>query len=114
MFFLYCLFLQHDNVDEYNVYIGFRQVHLGKDPVSEFTRRQIAEEREIALHEYMVRFSLQWPLLFLQMVVIQTPAHRLGTTSFVNFVKLFKIFLVDVLLLTLHSLGETDLALHFI
>nr|XP_040032529.1 cilia- and flagella-associated protein 221 isoform X1 [Gasterosteus aculeatus aculeatus]XP_040032538.1 cilia- and flagella-associated protein 221 isoform X1 [Gasterosteus aculeatus aculeatus] len=31
------------------------QVHLGKDPVSEFTRRQIAEEREIALHEYMVK-----------------------------------------------------------
>ncbi|XP_035854667.1 cilia- and flagella-associated protein 221 isoform X2 [Sander lucioperca] len=31
------------------------QVHLGKDPVSEHSRRQIAEEREIALHEYMVR-----------------------------------------------------------
>ncbi|TDG96168.1 hypothetical protein EPR50_G00237020 [Perca flavescens] len=31
------------------------QVHLGKDPVSEHIRRQIAEEREIALHEYMVR-----------------------------------------------------------
>ncbi|XP_044044430.1 cilia- and flagella-associated protein 221 isoform X2 [Siniperca chuatsi] len=29
--------------------------HLGKDPVSEHTRRQIAEEREIALHEYMVK-----------------------------------------------------------
>lgn len=33
-----------------------RQVYLGKDPVSEHTRRQIMEEREIALHEYMVRF----------------------------------------------------------
>ncbi|KAM8903558.1 cilia- and flagella-associated protein 221 isoform 2-T3 [Spinachia spinachia] len=31
------------------------QVHLGKDPVSKLTRRQIAEEREIALHEYMVK-----------------------------------------------------------
>ncbi|XP_051283316.1 cilia- and flagella-associated protein 221 [Dicentrarchus labrax] len=31
------------------------QVHLGKDPVSEHTRRQVAEEREIALHEYMVK-----------------------------------------------------------
>ncbi|XP_075951224.1 cilia- and flagella-associated protein 221 [Anarhichas minor] len=31
------------------------QVHLGKDPVSEHTRRQIAEEREMALHEYMVK-----------------------------------------------------------
>ncbi|XP_034407877.1 cilia- and flagella-associated protein 221 [Cyclopterus lumpus] len=31
------------------------KVHLGKDPVSEHTRRQIAEEREIALHEYMVK-----------------------------------------------------------
>ncbi|XP_038573991.1 cilia- and flagella-associated protein 221 [Micropterus salmoides] len=31
------------------------QVHLGKDPVTEDTRRQIAEEREIALHEYMVK-----------------------------------------------------------
>ncbi|GLD68476.1 cilia- and flagella-associated protein 221 isoform X1 [Lates japonicus] len=31
------------------------QVHLGKDPVSEQTRRQILEEREIALHEYMVK-----------------------------------------------------------
>lgn len=37
---------------------SFRQVHLGKDPVSEHTRRQVAEEREIALHEYMVRFLL--------------------------------------------------------
>ncbi|KAL6115391.1 cfap221 [Pungitius sinensis] len=31
------------------------QVHLGKDPVSELTRRQIAEEREIQLHEYMFK-----------------------------------------------------------
>ncbi|XP_068575700.1 cilia- and flagella-associated protein 221 [Cebidichthys violaceus] len=31
------------------------QVHLGKDPVSEHTRRQIVEEREMALHEYMVK-----------------------------------------------------------
>nr|XP_046238673.1 cilia- and flagella-associated protein 221 isoform X2 [Scatophagus argus] len=31
------------------------QVHLGKDPVSEHTRRLVAEEREIALHEYMVK-----------------------------------------------------------
>ncbi|XP_063733661.1 cilia- and flagella-associated protein 221 isoform X2 [Eleginops maclovinus] len=30
------------------------QVHVGKDPVSELSRRQIAEEREMALHEYMV------------------------------------------------------------
>ncbi|TNN56071.1 Cilia- and flagella-associated protein 221 [Liparis tanakae] len=30
-------------------------VHLGKDPVSERPRRQVAEEREIALHEFMVR-----------------------------------------------------------
>ncbi|XP_072225663.1 cilia- and flagella-associated protein 221 [Leuresthes tenuis] len=31
------------------------QVHLGVDPMSEQTRRQIAEEREMALHEYMVK-----------------------------------------------------------
>ncbi|XP_042261354.1 cilia- and flagella-associated protein 221 [Thunnus maccoyii] len=31
------------------------QVHLGKDPMSEHTRRQVLEEREIALHEYMVK-----------------------------------------------------------
>ncbi|XP_023251162.1 cilia- and flagella-associated protein 221 [Seriola lalandi dorsalis] len=31
------------------------QVHLGKDPVSEQTRRQILEEREITLHEYTVQ-----------------------------------------------------------
>ncbi|XP_026157413.1 cilia- and flagella-associated protein 221 isoform X2 [Mastacembelus armatus] len=31
------------------------QVHLGKDPVPEETRRQVVEEREIALHEYMVK-----------------------------------------------------------
>ncbi|XP_034054666.1 cilia- and flagella-associated protein 221 isoform X1 [Gymnodraco acuticeps] len=31
------------------------QVRVGKDPVSEHSRRQIAEEREIALHEYMVK-----------------------------------------------------------
>ncbi|XP_054479993.1 cilia- and flagella-associated protein 221 [Anoplopoma fimbria] len=31
------------------------QVHLGKDPVSEHTRQQIAEEREIALHVYLVK-----------------------------------------------------------
>ncbi|TKS66232.1 Cilia- and flagella-associated protein 221 [Collichthys lucidus] len=33
------------------------QVHLGKDPVSERTRRRVAEEREIALHEYMVKWG---------------------------------------------------------
>ncbi|XP_027147163.1 cilia- and flagella-associated protein 221 isoform X3 [Larimichthys crocea] len=33
------------------------QVHLGKDPVSERTRRQVAEEREIALHEYTVKWG---------------------------------------------------------
>ncbi|XP_026219419.1 cilia- and flagella-associated protein 221 [Anabas testudineus] len=33
------------------------QVHLGKDPMSERTRRQIAEEREIALHEYRVKWG---------------------------------------------------------
>lgn len=38
--------------------IAFRQVNLGKDPVSEHTRRHVAEEREIAFHEYMVRFLL--------------------------------------------------------
>ncbi|KAM8722681.1 cilia- and flagella-associated protein 221 [Acanthopagrus schlegelii] len=31
------------------------KVHLGKDPVSEQTRRQVVEEREIALHEYLVK-----------------------------------------------------------
>ncbi|XP_040888487.1 cilia- and flagella-associated protein 221 [Toxotes jaculatrix] len=31
------------------------QVHVGKDPVSEQTRRQILEEREVALHDYMVK-----------------------------------------------------------
>lgn len=31
------------------------QVHLGMDPMSAQTRRQILEEREIALHEYMVK-----------------------------------------------------------
>ncbi|XP_073318608.1 cilia- and flagella-associated protein 221 [Pagrus major] len=31
------------------------KVHLGKGPVSEQTRRQVAEEREIALHEYLVK-----------------------------------------------------------
>uniref|UniRef100_UPI0037E83F04 cilia- and flagella-associated protein 221 n=1 Tax=Semicossyphus pulcher TaxID=241346 RepID=UPI0037E83F04 len=31
------------------------QVRLGEDPVSEDTRRQIAEERDIALNEYMVK-----------------------------------------------------------
>ncbi|KAK5891143.1 hypothetical protein CgunFtcFv8_018427 [Champsocephalus gunnari] len=31
------------------------QVRVGEDPVSERSRRQIAEEREIALHEYMVQ-----------------------------------------------------------
>ncbi|XP_047432471.1 cilia- and flagella-associated protein 221 [Mugil cephalus] len=31
------------------------QVHLGMDPMSEQTRRQVVEEREIALHEYMVK-----------------------------------------------------------
>lgn len=36
--------------------ISYRKIHLGKDPVSEQTRRQVVEEREIALHEYMVRF----------------------------------------------------------
>ncbi|KAM7375161.1 hypothetical protein PAMA_014307 [Pampus argenteus] len=29
------------------------QVHLGKDPMSEHAKRQIVEEREITLHEYM-------------------------------------------------------------
>ncbi|KAM3585207.1 uncharacterized protein V6R79_010217 [Siganus canaliculatus] len=31
------------------------QVHLGKDPMSEETRRHVAEEREIALHQDMVK-----------------------------------------------------------
>ncbi|XP_062301465.1 cilia- and flagella-associated protein 221 [Scomber scombrus] len=31
------------------------QIHLGKDPMSEHTRRQVVEDREIALHEYMVK-----------------------------------------------------------
>ncbi|XP_042369202.1 cilia- and flagella-associated protein 221 isoform X2 [Plectropomus leopardus] len=31
--------------------------HLGKDPVSERSRRQTAEEREITLHEYMVKMG---------------------------------------------------------
>ncbi|KAM7365376.1 hypothetical protein PAMP_016309 [Pampus punctatissimus] len=31
------------------------QVHLGKDPMSEHTKRQIVEEREITLHEYLVK-----------------------------------------------------------
>ncbi|KAM4560585.1 cilia- and flagella-associated protein 221 [Odontesthes bonariensis] len=31
------------------------QVHLGVDPMSEQTRRQVVEEREMALHEYMVK-----------------------------------------------------------
>lgn len=35
-----------------------RQVHLGEEPVSERTRRAVAEEREIAQHEYMVSLGL--------------------------------------------------------
>lgn len=49
------VFSQDDSLIRF-IYISFRQVHLGKDPMSEHSRRQVAEEREIALHEYMVRF----------------------------------------------------------
>lgn len=35
----------------------FRQVSLGKEPVSEKRRRQLTEEREMAQQKYMVRFD---------------------------------------------------------
>ncbi|XP_059183689.1 cilia- and flagella-associated protein 221 isoform X2 [Centropristis striata] len=36
------------------------QVHLGQEPASERHRRRIADEREIALHEYMVKRGDLW------------------------------------------------------
>ncbi|KAG8004627.1 hypothetical protein GBF38_008963 [Nibea albiflora] len=46
--------VQQNMKEEQGNYVRW-QVHLGKDPVSERTRRQVAEEREIAQYEYMVK-----------------------------------------------------------
>lgn len=35
--------------------LSFRQVHIGKEPVCEKYRRQLAEEREMAQQRYTVR-----------------------------------------------------------
>lgn len=43
--------------------VSFRQVHLGKEPVSEKYRRQLGEEREMVQQKHMVRFDpnvLSW------------------------------------------------------
>ncbi|XP_037617594.1 cilia- and flagella-associated protein 221 isoform X1 [Sebastes umbrosus] len=67
------------------------QVHLGKDPVSELSRRQIAEEREIALHEYMVKrgdvrdeedFASVQPKLSSSRVLCEAGQAREGAPSF--------------------------------
>ncbi|XP_068446413.1 cilia- and flagella-associated protein 221 isoform X2 [Clinocottus analis] len=67
------------------------KVHLGNDPVSEHTRRQIAEEREIALHEYMVKrgdrrhdedFAAGKPKLFSRRVVCEAGQACEGAPSF--------------------------------
>ncbi|XP_071320314.1 cilia- and flagella-associated protein 221 isoform X2 [Trachinotus anak] len=67
------------------------QVHLGKDPVSEQTRRQILEEREITLHEYMVKrgdvrqeedFAAGPPKLSSRQVLCEAGQAPEGTPSF--------------------------------
>ncbi|XP_049919028.1 cilia- and flagella-associated protein 221 isoform X2 [Epinephelus moara] len=67
------------------------QVHVGKDPVSEHTRRQIAEEREIALHEYMVKqggvrhegdFAAGQPKLYSRRVLCEAGQAHEGAPSF--------------------------------
>ncbi|XP_070787047.1 cilia- and flagella-associated protein 221 [Enoplosus armatus] len=67
------------------------QVHLGKDPLSEHTRRQIAEEREIALHEYMVKrgdvrheddFAAGQPKLSSRRVLCEAGQAHKGAPSF--------------------------------
>ncbi|XP_056286795.1 cilia- and flagella-associated protein 221 isoform X2 [Pseudoliparis swirei] len=60
-------------------------VHLGKDPVSEHPRRQVAEEREIALHEFMacegapsfqLYRSFQWELRRRALGLFQQAARK--------------------------------------
>ncbi|XP_069377369.1 cilia- and flagella-associated protein 221 isoform X2 [Paralichthys olivaceus] len=48
------------NVKEEQANLLRWQVHLGRDPVSEQSRRQILEEREMALHEYTVKWGDVW------------------------------------------------------
>ncbi|KAM9334117.1 cilia- and flagella-associated protein 221 [Symphorus nematophorus] len=66
------------------------QVHLGKDPVTEHTRRQVAEEREITLHEYMVKrgdlrqeedFAAGPPKLFSRRVLYEAGQVHKGVPS---------------------------------
>ncbi|XP_041822424.1 cilia- and flagella-associated protein 221 [Chelmon rostratus] len=67
------------------------QVHLGKDPVSEQIRRQVVEEREMALHEYMVKrgderpdgeFAAGQPKLSSRRVLCEAGQAREGAPSF--------------------------------
>nr|XP_020447734.1 cilia- and flagella-associated protein 221-like [Monopterus albus] len=67
------------------------KVHLGKDPMLEQTRRQIVEEREIALHEYMVKrgdvrqeedFAAGPPKLFSRRVLCDAGQAPAGAPSF--------------------------------
>ncbi|XP_070814018.1 cilia- and flagella-associated protein 221 [Chaetodon trifascialis] len=67
------------------------QVHLGEDPVSEQTRRREAEEREMALHEYMVKrgdvrpdgeFAAGPPKLSSRRVLREAGQTREGAPSF--------------------------------
>ncbi|XP_070711423.1 cilia- and flagella-associated protein 221 [Pempheris klunzingeri] len=67
------------------------QVHLGADPVSQRSRRQIAEEREIALHEYMVKrgdvrheedFAAGHPKLSSRRVLCEAGQAHEGAPSF--------------------------------
>ncbi|TKS66233.1 Cilia- and flagella-associated protein 221 [Collichthys lucidus] len=67
------------------------QVHLGKDPVSERTRRRVAEEREIALHEYMacegapsfqIHSSFHWELRQRALTLFQQAARKVHTSEY--------------------------------
>ncbi|XP_029927489.1 cilia- and flagella-associated protein 221 isoform X2 [Myripristis murdjan] len=66
------------------------QVHLGKDPMSDQAKRQILEEREMALHEHMVKrgdlnqvdFATKEPQLSSRRVVCEVGQTPEGTPSF--------------------------------
>ncbi|KAM3857076.1 cilia- and flagella-associated protein 221 [Diretmus argenteus] len=67
------------------------QVHLGKDPVSDQTKRQILEERQMALHEYMDKkgnirqegdFTTRQPKLSTRRGVREAGQAPEGTPSF--------------------------------
>ncbi|CAB1327914.1 unnamed protein product, partial [Coregonus sp. 'balchen'] len=67
------------------------QVHLGMDPVSAQTKRQVLEERDVADYEYMVRkgevrkerdFARDQPKLSTRRVLHNTGQAPMGTPSF--------------------------------